>query len=94
VANTLDKALKCTRLIRGSALNVTVKIGHTGQSSAEITQNVVAAMRVIVNQYIKDWDNILALHLKTPNTTSLPIYNALPNIPEEEETADSDDDSE
>merc|ERR1712130_3414 len=95
VAQALEKALKCTRLIRGSSLNVSVKIGHTGQSSAEITQNVVAAMRVIVNQYVKEWDNILSLHLKTPSTTSLPFYNALPSIPSDsEEEAEGNSDGE
>ena len=60
--------------------NSAIKIGHTGQTESEITQNIMHAASVIAKKIPRGWNNIQSLHLKTSDSVALPMYNSLPDI--------------
>jgi ribosome biogenesis protein UTP30 len=53
-------------------------------SSQENSENVLEAIQAIAEKVPGKWNNIQAVHLKTNNSTSLPIYQVLPEEPQEE----------
>jgi hypothetical protein len=59
-----------------------------------VAENVIAAMKLITSLYIHEWDNVLALFLKTGASPALPIFNALPAIPSTPEPEDDAEDQE
>ena len=61
-----------------------IKIGTTGFTADQITENVVTALESIVNNIPQKWRNVQSIHLKTTSSVALPLYNSLPDAPEDE----------
>jgi ribosome biogenesis protein UTP30 len=53
--------------------------------SADLAENVMETIRGVVSKIPGKWTNIQSIHIKTSNSTALPVYNALPPHPLEEE---------
>lgn len=74
----LESALRCTYL-HVSGQSIAVKVGHTGMSEKEVSENVLAALGDIGNAVPGKWPAIQTLHLKTAESVALPLYNSLPD---------------
>jgi len=54
---------------------LSVKVGHTGLSADEIKENIEAVVQYLISKVVsKGWEGIRSLHLKSPESTSLPVY--------------------
>ncbi|GET02017.1 ribosomal protein L1 [Rhizophagus clarus] len=87
------KACHCTFMHYSSGVCLSIKIGTTGMTSGQLLENLEMAIPVIIDKIPRKWKNIQSLYIKTPESTSLPIYNRLPDLPIEiaikKETSDS-----
>lgn len=50
-------------------------------TSDQLLENLEMAIPVIIDKIPRKWKNIQSLYIKTPESTSLPIYNRLPDLP-------------
>ncbi|KAF9617871.1 hypothetical protein IFM89_039090 [Coptis chinensis] len=57
-----------------------IKIGKVSQERNEIVDNVVAAVKGIVEIVPKKWGNVRSLHLKLSESLALPVYQTVPDI--------------
>uniref|UniRef100_V9KT75 Ribosomal L1 domain-containing protein 1 n=1 Tax=Callorhinchus milii TaxID=7868 RepID=V9KT75_CALMI len=81
---TSNKLVKeMNKLIQGTILPITNKgccytsrVAHTGMKVQEVVENIIAAARKLAVDLPKKWKNVKILHLKTPTSVSLPIYNS------------------
>jgi ribosome biogenesis protein UTP30 len=58
-----------------------IKIGTTGMTSSQLLENLEVAIPAVIDKIPRKWKNIQSLHIKTPESISLPIYNCLPDLP-------------
>ncbi|KAG0631098.1 hypothetical protein M758_1G227600 [Ceratodon purpureus] len=58
-----------------------VKVARVSQPREEIVANVMAVVEGVAEQVPKKWANIRAYFLKTLESASLPLYQALPVMP-------------
>ncbi|KAI9225911.1 MAG: ribosomal protein L1 [Piptocephalis tieghemiana] len=79
IKTEIDRALHSTRLHHATGSCTSVRIGHTGMSSKHVKENILHAVPEIVEHIGKKWRNIQCLSIKTSTSTSLPIYNSLPD---------------
>eukprot|EP00249_Psilotum_nudum_P012394 c23756_g1_i1 orf=430-1362(-) len=66
--------------IKGGTCSV-LKVGRLSQTKDEIVENITAAIEGASSLIPNKWKNIRALHLKTVESVSLPIYQSLPEMP-------------
>jgi Ribosomal protein L1p/L10e family len=53
------------------------RIGNTGMPSSKLVENVLAVAEHAGNKLPRSWANIRSIAIKTPESTSLPIYHKL-----------------
>ncbi|KAG0373864.1 MAG: ribosomal protein L1/ribosomal biogenesis protein [Linnemannia gamsii] len=75
----IARAIGSTYMHTTSGTCTAVKVGLTSQSAAEITANIETAMPHIIEKIPRKWKNIQSINLKTNDSTSLPIFNSLPD---------------
>ncbi|PKY42603.1 ribosomal protein L1 [Rhizophagus irregularis] len=75
------KACHCTYMHYSSGVCLSIKIGTTEMTSDQLLENLEKAIPVIIDKIPRKWKNIQSLYIKTPESTSLPIYNRLPDLP-------------
>ncbi|RGB37612.1 ribosomal protein L1p/L10e family-domain-containing protein [Rhizophagus diaphanus] len=75
------KACHCTYMHYSSGVCLSIKIGTTEMTSDQLLENLEMAIPVIIDKIPRKWKNIQSLYIKTPESTSLPIYNRLPDLP-------------
>ncbi|RIA96812.1 ribosomal protein L1p/L10e family-domain-containing protein [Glomus cerebriforme] len=75
------KACHCTYMHYRSGVCLPIKIGTTAMTSGQLLENLELAIPVVIDQIPRKWKNIQSLYIKTPESTSLPIYNCLPDLP-------------
>lgn len=78
LAAEIKSAKDATYLYLGLGSCCAVKIGHTGHSTAQIVDNVIKGMEQIVGHVPGKWKNIQSVHIKTADSTALPVFNSLP----------------
>ena len=62
---------------------------HTAQTQPEIVANLSHGIPNVVKALNKGWKSVQALHIKTPDSVALPLYNAQPNDEEDLKLLDS-----
>ncbi|KAJ3340123.1 UDP-glucose-4-epimerase [Gonapodya sp. JEL0774] len=56
-----------------------IRVGITSQSAEQLTANILSVLNTIVSSHIpRKWANVQSVHVKTSESVSLPVYNALP----------------
>ncbi|KAJ3410959.1 Ribosomal L1 domain-containing protein 1 [Chytridiales sp. JEL 0842] len=80
LAQEFESAKNATYLHIGNGLCSAIKVAHTELTPTEIVENIEAAIPLIVNKIPRKWSNIQSIHLKTSESASLPLYNALPDV--------------
>ncbi|KAJ3046578.1 hypothetical protein HK097_000726 [Rhizophlyctis rosea] len=86
----IDSAIAATYLHLNKGVCNAIKIGTTGFTADQITENVTTAIQSIVNAIPQKWRNVQSIHLKTTSSVALPLYNSLPDAPEEEAEAEGE----
>ncbi|XP_072838936.2 ribosomal L1 domain-containing protein 1 [Pogona vitticeps] len=77
-----DLAKEINKHIQGTILPVTnkgccytIRIAHTGMEAWQISENILAAAKVVAAKAPKIWKSVKILHLKTGKSVALPIFN-------------------
>ncbi|XP_042294649.1 ribosomal L1 domain-containing protein 1 [Sceloporus undulatus] len=75
-----DLAKEINKHVQGTILPVTNKgccysahIGHTGMDAGKISENIIAAAKVIAAKAPQIWKSVKILHLKTDKSVALPL---------------------
>lgn len=55
-----------------------MKVGHTGQKTAHVVENIMQGIEKIVQHIPHKWNNIQSVHIKTADSIALPVFNSLP----------------
>ncbi|XP_061456334.1 ribosomal L1 domain-containing protein 1 [Rhineura floridana] len=76
-----DLAKEISKHIQGTTLPVTnkgccytVRVGHSGMEAWKISQNVIAAAKVIGAKAPQIWKSVKILHLKMERSVALPVF--------------------
>lgn len=86
----IDRALRKTEIVlkSTSCSNSVVRIGNTDMKAEEIAENLEAFSKAMDTcKYPGGWRNVKAVHIKTPTSTSFPVYYSY-LTPNEIETAE------
>uniref|UniRef100_A0A7S0S7C7 Ribosomal protein L1 n=1 Tax=Mantoniella antarctica TaxID=81844 RepID=A0A7S0S7C7_9CHLO len=78
----IRKAAAATYVHMGAGTCISVKVGKSAQSQAEVVANALAAIAGAVEVIPRKWANVQCIYMKTIESVALPIYNAMPE-PEE-----------
>jgi len=74
----IERAIsQSTYMFLNVGTGMAIKIGTTGLSPSQIRENIETALPAIMDRIPKKWRNLQAVHIKTANSTSLPIFNSL-----------------
>ena len=57
----------------------TIQVGHSGQTSHQIKENIMLATENLASRIQKGWSNVQSIHIKTVESIALPIYTSLPS---------------
>ncbi|OLL23315.1 putative ribosome biogenesis protein [Neolecta irregularis DAH-3] len=77
IYSEIKKALSSTLLILSQGNCTSVRVGHTGLTADHIKENIEAVVQHLISKVVsKGWEGIRSLHLKSPESTSLPIHVA------------------
>jgi len=75
--NQISKALSSTYLHLSPAASTSIKVALSSFSPEQVVENVEKVVKDIVEKKIPGgWKNLKSLHIKSPNSASLPIYMA------------------
>ncbi|ODQ66605.1 ribosomal protein L1 [Nadsonia fulvescens var. elongata DSM 6958] len=69
--------LKCTPVALVPSCTISIKVGFAGFPVEHLLENSEAVVRDLCRTVIKKgWENVKAVHIKTPESASLPMYKA------------------
>lgn len=75
-AESAREAARCVELrVEGGTCRA-VRVGHGAMAQEEAVENVVAAVEAAAACVPRKWRNVRALHVKSPESTALPLYSA------------------
>lgn len=75
LAAEINKALTSALVHLAPSTTTAVKVGTASQEPAHLQANVEAVVEGLVEKFVpQKWRNVRAVHLKGPNTASLPIW--------------------
>eukprot|EP00246_Nothoceros_aenigmaticus_P002627 TRINITY_DN13488_c0_g1_i1.p1 TRINITY_DN13488_c0_g1~~TRINITY_DN13488_c0_g1_i1.p1 ORF type:complete len:304 (-),score=56.95 TRINITY_DN13488_c0_g1_i1:234-1145(-) len=77
----ITAACNSTFLYIGGGTCSVVKVAMASQARDEIKENIKAAIEGIAGVVPKKWKNIQSIFLKSSESVSLPLYQALPDLP-------------
>nr|XP_028562289.1 ribosomal L1 domain-containing protein 1 [Podarcis muralis] len=76
-----DLSKEINKHLQGTILPVTnkgccysIRVGHSGMEASEISENVVAAVKVLATKAPQIWKSVKILHLKMSKSVALPIF--------------------
>lgn len=77
VAKEITKALTAVPVYLKPGTNVAVRAGLSSFSPEQLVENItVMATEIIENHVVKGWRNVRSIHIKSPTSTSLPVWLA------------------
>ncbi|KAI9014673.1 ribosomal protein L1/ribosomal biogenesis protein [Gaertneriomyces semiglobifer] len=80
----IESALHSTYLHFSMGTCVTLKMGNTEFGIDKLVENIMMATPEIVSKIPKKWNNIQSIHVKTTDSTALPVYVSVPKTPASE----------
>ena len=86
-ARAVVAARDSTYLQLGSGPCVSVRIGTTAMGQAKCVENIMAAIETIVGHIPQKWRNVQAVHIKTPDSLALPLFQFLSHEMDDEAVA-------
>lgn len=77
IAKEIEKAIGSALVHLSPSTNTAVRVGKSSWSPEQVAENVEAVVKGLTEKYVtKGWRNVRAIHVKGPNTASLPIWLA------------------
>eukprot|EP00887_Chlorella_sp_A99_P005117 scaffold25.g5117.t1 len=80
-AGQIRRACEATYLHLSGGSALTIRVARSSQSEAQCAENVFAALAAAVDKLPRKWAGVQSLFLKTSDSVSLPIYQAVPPPP-------------
>jgi ribosome biogenesis protein UTP30 len=77
---TIKNALQSTFFSFSRGTCVTIIVGKTDMEATKLRANILSCVSQAVAKIPKQWNNLLSLSIKTPDSVSLPFYNKTPEI--------------
>lgn len=74
----VQKALSATYMTVNKGTCISIKAGHTGMDTKQLTENIVAIAKAAATKIPRSWANIQMIGVKTADSVSLPVYNKTP----------------
>lgn len=60
---------------RKSGNTLSIRIGHTGMTAAQVKENIIAGVPAAVEKLSKAWREVHSIHIKTSDSAALPVYS-------------------
>lgn len=77
VAKEIEAALNSVPVSLKPGTSVAVRVGNTSFTAEQLAENVrVVAQKIIEKHVVKGWRNVKSIHIKSPNSTAIPIWLA------------------
>ncbi|KAF2736779.1 ribosomal protein L1 [Polyplosphaeria fusca] len=77
IAREIQTALNSTLVNLSASANTSIKVGKLSMTPQQVQENVEAVVSALTERYVpQGWRNIRVLHIKGPQTQSLPIWLA------------------
>ncbi|KAJ9629351.1 proteasome-interacting protein cic1 [Taxawa tesnikishii (nom. ined.)] len=77
IAKEIERAIGAALVHLSPGTNVAVKVGKASWPAEHTAENVETVVKGLTDKYVtKGWRNVKSVHVKGPNTTSLPIWLA------------------
>ena len=84
----IERARDATYMYVGFGTALGIRSARMSFEESEIVENIMAVIEGASEKVPKKWRNIQALHIKTPDSVALPIYNKLEEAEAAEEAGD------
>ncbi|XP_047972285.1 ribosomal L1 domain-containing protein 1-like [Salvia hispanica] len=76
----VERVLGSALLFIGKGTCSVLKVGKMEMEKGGIVENVVEAIKGVIERVPKKWDGVRSLHLKLSDSVALPVYQALPDV--------------
>lgn len=77
IAKEIEKALGCALVHLSPSTCTSIKVGYASWSPEKLAENIEAVTKDLVERFVpKKWRGVRGLHIKGPETASLPIWLA------------------
>ncbi|KAI9651210.1 proteasome-interacting protein cic1 [Ciborinia camelliae] len=77
IAAEIEKAISSALVTLSSSTNSAIRIGYASWDAAKLAQNLEVVINTVIEKYVpKNWRGIRSIHVKGPETMSLPIWLA------------------
>lgn len=77
IAAEIEKAIQCALVNLSPSTNTAVRVGYSSWDAKKLAENVEAVANALIEKFVtKKWRGVKALHIKGPETASLPIWLA------------------
>lgn len=77
IAAEIEKAIQSALVHLSPSTNTSVRVGYSNWGAEKLAENVEAVANGLIEKFVpKKWRGVKALHIKGPETTSLPIWLA------------------
>lgn len=73
----LLSAVCSTHYRQNESKSISLRIGRLSMSTDEVLENITAVLQGIIQRTPKGWQNVHSIHVKTLDSTALPILNSL-----------------
>lgn len=80
-AAQVSKACANTYMFKNSGTSISIKIARSSFTAQQVVDNVHSALLAAVEHVPKKWAALQAVYIKTAESVSLPLYQALPDAP-------------
>lgn len=89
IAAEVEKAISSALVTLSSSTNSAIRIGYASWDAAKLAENLEVVVNTVIEKYVpKKWRGVRGIHVKGPETMSLPIWLADELWVEEEDVLD------
>jgi len=77
IAKEIEKAIDAVPVSLRPGTSVAVRVGLATFSDEELVDNIAAVTNALIEKHVvKGWRNVKAIHVKSPTSTAIPIWQA------------------
>ncbi|KAB8292370.1 hypothetical protein EYC80_008107 [Monilinia laxa] len=77
IAAEVEKAISSALVTLSSSTNSAIRIGYASWDAAKLAENLEVVVNTVIEKYVpKKWRGVRGIHIKGPETMSLPIWLA------------------
>ena len=91
MAKELEKALSSAQVYLSPSVTTSIRVGYSNFTPKEIADNIATAASKMIDKIIpQGWKNLRSLHVKGPNSSALPLWQADQLWVEDEDVLDDE----